>query len=104
MINVMGEVQVPGTYRLSAFASVFHALYRAGGVSGIGSLRDIRVVRGGKEVTCIDVYDYIMKGKLTDDIRLSEGDVILIPPYENLVSISGKVKRPMAYEMKKEKP
>lgn len=104
MINVMGEVQVPGTYRLSAFASVFHALYRAGGVSGIGSLRDIRVVRGGKEVACIDVYDYIMKGKLTDDIRLSEGDVILIPPYENLVSISGKVKRPMAYEMKKEKP
>ena len=101
MINVMGEVQVTGTYRLSAFASVFHALYRAGGVSGIGSLRDIRVVRGGKEVTCIDVYDYIMKGKLTDDIRLSEGDVILIPPYENLVSISGKVKRPMAYEMKK---
>ena len=101
MINVMGEVQVPGTYRLSAFASVFHALYRAGGVSGIGSLRDIRVVRGGKEVTCIDVYDYIMKGKLTDDIRLSEGDVILIPPYENLVSISVKVKRPMAYEMKK---
>lgn len=101
MINVMGEVQVPGTYRLSAFASVFHALYRAGGVSGIGSLRDIRVVRGGKEVACIDVYDYIMKGKLTDDIRLSEGDVILIPPYENLVSISGKVKRPMAYEMKK---
>ena len=101
MINVMGEVQVPGTYRLSAFASVFHALYRAGGVSGIGSLRDIRVVRGGKEVACIDVYDYIMKGKLTDDIRLSEGDVILIPPYENLVSIPGKVKRPMAYEMKK---
>lgn len=101
MINVMGEVQVPGTYRLSAFVSVFHALYRAGGVSGIGSLRDIRVVRGGKEVACIDVYDYIMKGKLTDDIRLSEGDVILIPPYENLVSISGKVKRPMAYEMKK---
>lgn len=101
MINVMGEVQVPGTYRLSAFASVFHALYRAGGVSGIGSLRDIRVVRGGKEVACIDVYDYIMKGKLTDDIRLSEGDVILIPPYENLVSIFGKVKRSMAYEMKK---
>lgn len=101
MINVMGEVQVPGTYRLSAFASVFHALYRAGGVSGIGSLRDIRVVRGGKEVAFIDVYNYIMKGKLTDDIRLSEGDVILIPPYENLVSISGKVKRPMAYEMKK---
>ncbi|MBE7401519.1 SLBB domain-containing protein [Bacteroides fragilis] len=100
MINIMGEVQVPGTYRLSAFASVFHALYRAGGVSDIGGLRDIRVVRGGKEVACIDVYDYLMKGKLRDDIRLSEGDVILISPYENLVHISGKVKRPMAYEMK----
>lgn len=100
MINVMGEVKVPGIYRLSAFASVFHALYRAGGISDIGSLRDIRVVRDGKEIVRVDVYDYIMKGKLTDNIRLSEGDVILVPPYQNLVSISGKVKRPMKYEMK----
>lgn len=100
MINVMGEVKVPGIYRLSAFASVFHALYRAGGISDIGSLRDIRVVRDGKEIARVDVYDYIMKGKLTDNIRLSEGDVILVPPYQNLVSISGKVKRPMKYEMK----
>ena len=89
-----------GIYRLSAFASVFHALYRAGGISDIGSLRDIRVVRDGKEIARVDVYDYIMKGKLTDNIRLSEGDVILVPPYQNLVSISGKVKRPMKYEMK----
>mgnify|MGYP000802265825 FL=1 len=88
MINVMGEVKVPGIYRLSAFASVFHALYRAGGISDIGSLRDIRVVRDGKEIARVDVYDYIMKGKLTDNIRLSEGDVILVPPYQNLVSIS----------------
>lgn len=87
MINVMGEVKVPGIYRLSAFASVFHALYRAGGISDIGSLRDIRVVRDGKEIVRVDVYDYIMKGKLTDNIRLSEGDVILVPPYQNLVSI-----------------
>ena len=85
---------------MSAFASVFHALYRAGGISDIGSLRDIRVVRDGKEIARVDVYDYIMKGKLTDNIRLSEGDVILVPPYQNLVSISGKVKRPMKYEMK----
>lgn len=71
-----------------------------GGISDIGSLRDIRVVRDGKEIARVDVYDYIMKGKLTDNIRLSEGDVILVPPYQNLVSISGKVKRPMKYEMK----
>lgn len=100
MVNVMGEVEVPGTYRLSAFASVFHALYRAGGVNRIGSLRTIQVVRSGMKVADVDVYEYIMKGKLTDDIRLSEGDVILVSPYENLVGISGKVKRPMIYEMK----
>ena len=88
MINVMGEVKVPGIYRLAAFAAVCHALYRAGGISDIGSLRDIRVVRDGKEIARVDVYDYIMKGKLTDNIRLSEGDVILVPPYQNLVSIS----------------
>ncbi|QTO27643.1 MULTISPECIES: SLBB domain-containing protein [unclassified Bacteroides] len=100
MVNVMGEVEVPGTYRLSAFASVFHALYRAGGVNRIGSLRTIQVVRNGEKVADVDVYKYIMEGKLADDIRLSEGDVILVSPYENLVGISGKVKRPMIYEMK----
>lgn len=100
-VNVMGEVFQPGTYALSSFATVFHALYRAGGVSDIGSLRDIQVVRGGKKVATVDVYDFIMKGKVADDIRLQEGDVIIIPPYEALVSIEGNVKRPMKYEMKK---
>lgn len=80
MVNVMGEVEVPGTYRLSAFASVFHALYRAGGVNRIGSLRTIQVVRNGEKVADVDVYKYIMEGKLADDIRLSEGDVILVSP------------------------
>ena len=99
-VNVMGEVAVPGTYTLSAFASVFHALYRAGGVNEIGSLRSIRVVRGGSVVADLDVYDFIMKGNLKDDIRLEDGDVILVQPYQSLVQISGKVKRPMFYEMK----
>ena len=99
-VNVMGEVAVPGTYTLSAFASVFHALYRAGGVNEIGSLRSIRVVRGGSVVADLDVYDFIMKGKLKDDIRLEDGDVILVQPYQSLVQISGKVKRSMFYEMK----
>ena len=99
-INVMGEVRVPGTYRLSSFATVFHALYRAGGISAIGSLRNIRVMRGGKEVAIVDVYDYILKGKLDDNVRLEEGDVIIVPPYGVLVDITGRVKRPMYYEMK----
>lgn len=99
-VNVMGEVFQPGTYALSSFATVFHALYRAGGVSNIGSLRAIQVVRGGKKIATVDVYDFIMKGKISDDIRLQEGDVIIVPPYEALVKIEGNVKRPMKYEMK----
>lgn len=99
-INIMGEVTVPGTYTLSSFSSVFHALYRAGGVNRIGSLRSIKVIRNGQTVADVDVYDYIMKGKMKDDIRLQEGDVIIVSPYESLVEIKGKVKRPMFYEMK----
>lgn len=99
-INVMGEVAVPGTYTLSPFASVFHALYSAGGVNKIGSLRSIKVVRNGKVIADLDVYDFIMRGKMKDDIRLQEGDVILVNPYDCLVQITGKVKRPMFYEIK----
>lgn len=99
-INIMGEVAVPGTYTLSSFSSVFHALYRAGGVNKIGSLRSIKVVRNGKTIADLDVYDYLMKGKMKDDIRLQERDVIIVNPYESLVRIAGKVKRPMFYEMK----
>lgn len=99
-INVMGEVAMPGTYALSSLSSVFHALYRAGGVSQLGSLRAISVMRNGKKVTTVDVYDFILKGKTLEDIRLQEGDVIIVPPYEQLVDIQGNVKRPMFYEMK----
>ena len=100
-VNVMGEVQTPGTYHLSAFASVFHALYKAGGIRDLGTLRNIRVIRGGKVVTTVDVYDYILNGRLTGNILLKEDDVIQVQPYENLVGISGNVKRPMFYELKK---
>lgn len=100
-INVMGEVVQPGTYALSAFSTVFHALYRAGGVSGIGSLRNVKVSRGGQIVATVDVYQFIMQGKTRDDIRLEEGDVIIVPAYDALVQITGNVKRPMRYEMKK---
>ena len=100
-VNVMGEVQNPGTYTLSAFASVFHALYMAGGVSGIGTLRNIKVFRNGKEISVVDVYDYILNGKLSGNVRLHDNDVIMVGPYECIVDIAGKVKRPMYYEMKK---
>ena len=101
MVNVMGEVKTPGTYTLSAFATVFHALYMAGGISEIGTLRNIKVYRAGKLITVVDVYDYILNGKLTGNVRLADNDVIVVSPYDCLVNVSGKVKRPMYYEMKK---
>lgn len=99
-INIMGEVAMPGTYSLSSLSTVFHALYMAGGVNKLGSLRDIRLIRNGQHIASIDVYDFILKGKTLNDIRLQEGDVIIVPPYNLLVDIQGNVKRPMFYEMK----
>mgnify|MGYP003301998016 FL=1 len=99
-VNVMGEVKFPGTYMISSFSSVFHALYSAGGVNDIGSLRSIKVMRDGKVFAILDVYNFIMQGKFKDDIRLQDGDVVLVDPYESLIQITGKVKRPMFYEMK----
>ena len=101
MVNVMGEVKAPGTYTLSAFASVFHALYMAGGTNDIGTLRNIKVYRNNKLVTTVDIYDYILNGKLTGNVRLADNDVIVVGPYDCLVNVTGKVKRPMFYEMKK---
>ena len=99
-VNVMGEVRAPGTYALSSLSTVFHALYASGGVSDIGSLRNVKVARGGKTIARLDVYEYIMKGQIQDDIRLQDGDVVIVPTYDELVKITGKVKRPMFYEMK----
>lgn len=101
MVNVMGEVKTPGTYTLSAFATVFHALYMAGGVNDIGTLRNIKVYRNNRLVTVVDVYDYILNGKLTGNVRLADNDVIVVGPYDCLVNVTGKVKRPMFYEMRK---
>ena len=100
MVNVMGEVKAPGTYTLSAFATVFHALYMAGGTNELGTLRNIKVYRNSKLVSNVDIYDYILNGKLTGNVRLADNDVIVVGPYDCLVNITGKVKRPMYYEMK----
>lgn len=99
-VNVMGEVKVPGSYTLSSLASVFHALYMAGGVSDIGTLRAVKVYRDNKLVSTIDIYDYIINGVMKDNIRLMDGDVIVVGPYDSVVKVAGKVKRPMFYEMK----
>ena len=101
MVNVMGEVRVPGTYTLSAFATVFHALYMAGGISDLGTLRSIKVFRQGRQISVVDVYEFILNGRLAGNVRLQDNDVIQVGTYDCIVDISGKVKRPMAYEMRK---
>lgn len=101
-VNVMGEVKTPGTYTLSAFATVFHALYMAGGTSDLGTLRNINIYRNNRLVSVCDIYDYILNGKMTGNVRLHDGDVISVGAYDCLVNVTGKVKRPMYYEMKKD--
>lgn len=99
-VNVMGEVSVPGTYYLSSLSNLYHALYRAGGVSELGSLRDIQLIRNGKKIASVDIYDFILNGKSPNDVTLEEGDIIVVPAYGRLVEVIGNVKRPMKYEMK----
>jgi protein involved in polysaccharide export with SLBB domain len=101
-VNLMGEVNAPGTYQLSAFANVFYALYRAGGVSPLGTLRNIEVYRNGKLVTVVDLYKFILEGRLAGNINLQDNDLIIVPTYECLVGVTGNVKRPMFYEMRKD--
>lgn len=99
-IDVLGEVKTPGTFRISPFSTAFHALYNAGGINDIGSLRNIEIYRNGKKVSTIDVYDFLFKGKNVGNVRLQEGDVIIVPAYSELVGVEGNVKRPMRYELK----
>ena len=102
LVNVMGEVKTPGTYTLSAFATVFHAIYMAGGISDLGTLRNIKVFRQGKLITVVDIYEYILNGRLAGNVRLQDNDVVQVGTYDCIVDIAGRVKRPMAYEMRKD--
>ncbi len=99
-IDVLGEVRRPGTFRISPFSNAFHALYNAGGINDIGSVRNIDIYRNGKKISSVDIYDFLFKGKDVGNVRLQEGDVIIVPPYNELVHIEGNVKRPMFYELK----
>lgn len=100
-VDIMGEVTTPGTYRISPFSTLFHALYNAGGTTSSGSLRSIEVMRNGRKIASSDIYDYLFNGKRSNDIRLQEGDVIIVPTYDRLVEVIGEVKRPSTYELKK---
>ena len=99
-VNIAGEVNAPGTYTMSAFSTVFNALYMAGGINDLGTLRNIKVYRNNRLLSTIDVYDYIVNGKATGNVKLTDNDMIIVEAYDCLVSISGRVKRPMFYEMK----
>lgn len=99
-VNVVGEVVNPGTYFVSSLSTVYNALYLAGGVSEVGSLREISLVRNNRKVASVDLYDFIINGKTAGDVVLKDGDVITVPAYRNIVDVAGKVKRPMKYEMK----
>ena len=99
-VNVMGEVENPGTYTLSSFSTVFHALYQAGGMNEIGTMRAVKVYRNNQLLATLDIYDYILNGSMKQDVRLMDDDVIVVGTYSCLVNVAGKVKRPMFYEMK----
>ena len=100
-VNIVGEVVAPGTYTLPSFATLFNALYAAGGVNEIGSLRGIKVYRNSKEVAKLDVYDYLLNGKYNTNIRLEENDMVIVSPYDQLAVVQGKVKRNRIFELKK---
>ena len=100
-VNIVGEVVAPGTYTLPSFATLFNALYAAGSVNEIGSLRGIKVYRNSKEVAKLDVYDYLLNGKYNTNIRLEENDMVIVSPYDQLAVVRGKVKRNRIFELKK---
>lgn len=99
-VNVLGSVVQPGTYRVSSFSTIMHVIYRVGGIRNPGTLRNIKINRGGETIAEIDLYKFLVDGDTSDDIRLEDGDVILIQPYRSRVGLKGQVRREMTYEMK----
>jgi len=98
-IFMAGEVVVPGAYSVSALTTVTQALFQSGGIGAIGALRNIQIKRNGVVAETFDVYQLLLKGDASGDIRLQSGDVVFVPPYEGIVTIEGAVKRPMIYEI-----
>lgn len=99
-VTVVGDVETPGNYVVPSLSTVFHALFQTGGVKEPGTIRSIKLMRNGKQKSLVDVYDLLINGTRNNDVRLEEGDVILVEPYLKLVKVSGEVKRPMLFELK----
>ena len=97
-VTLTGEVKLPGTYTVSSLATVFNALYLAGGPSNNGSYRNIRIIRGNKVVRTLDLYDFLLRADQKDNIHLQDQDIIRVTDYENRIEMSGEVKRPMIFE------
>jgi protein involved in polysaccharide export with SLBB domain len=98
-VHLLGEVNLPGTYTLSSFASVFNALYASGGPTINGSFRNVELIRNNAVVAVLDIYDFLMYGKQDNNIRLQDQDVIKVNPYVSRVDLTGEVKRPGLYEL-----
>ncbi len=99
-VNIVGEAFAPGTYMLPSFSTLFNALYMAGGVNDIGSLRSVKVYNNNKLKAEVDVYDYLLNGKTDVNVRLEDGDMVMVSPYEALVETTGELKRNRIYELK----
>jgi len=99
-VILTGELMKPGTYTLPSLATLFNALYSSGGPSDNGSFRNIEVIRNGRKVASLDVYDFLLKGDLKNNVRLQDQDIIRVPVYQKRVEIVGEIKRPSIFEMK----
>ncbi|WP_114326604.1 SLBB domain-containing protein [Candidatus Colwellia aromaticivorans] len=98
-VFVLGAAFKPGPYNLSSLSSIIHAVFAAGGISDIGSLRNIQLKRSGKLIKTLDLYDLLIQGDSSNDVLLQSGDVVFIPPVGKVVSIDGEVRRPAIYEL-----
>ena len=100
-VNIVGEVDVPGSYTLSAFNTVYNALYIAGGITENATLRDIKVYRNNKLISKVDIYKYLTEGDASADVALENNDLILVKPYTNRVTLKGAVKTKGRFELLK---
>ena len=99
-VHLVGELRLPGTFTLSAFSTVFNALYAAGGPNINGTMRNIKVIRNNKQVALVDAYDFLVNGRTNMGFQLQDQDIILVEPYQARVKLEGAVKRPLIFEVK----
>lgn len=98
-INVVGDVVMPGTYTTPSLSTVASAIYLAGGITDLGTVRDIKLYRQNKLISTLDIYDFIVNGSFEANVRLEDNDLIIVGSYINLITLTGEVKRPMKYEL-----